>query len=153
MGIRDAINRHPAWAAILSSVAVILVIMVIFLRNRAVDASHAKVFYTTDDGATFFADDLEKVPPFDHDGKPAVRAFVFTSDGGEHQFVQYLQKFSDDVKGRMDARQLRTQIGLGLIKKPGSASWIQESSPKAAAMMAPPRPDAIAKGQYRQVLP
>ena len=93
------------------------------------------------------------MPPFDHDGKPAVRAFVFTSDGGEHQLVQYLQKFSDDVKGRMDGRRLRTQTGLGLIKKPGSASWIQESSPKAATMMAPPRPDAIAKGQYRQVLP
>jgi hypothetical protein len=154
MGIRDTINRYPRAAAAFSSMTVAVVLVSIFLRSRPSGPPRRRAFYTTDDGATLFVDDWEKVPPFDHDGQPAVRAFVFTCDDGKTQFVEYLEKYSDEVKQRMDGKQLQTSVGLGLIKKPGSGPWVSESdAKKARAIIAPPCPDAMGKGQYRQVAP
>src|ERR1700722_10524228 len=53
----------------------------------------SKAYYTTDDGQTTFVDDFFKAYPFDHDGKPAYRAYMFqTSDG--KRFVGYLERYT-----------------------------------------------------------
>jgi hypothetical protein len=39
-----------------------------------------RAFYTTDDGKTWFTDDAERLPPFDHGGKQAVRLYLFSCD-------------------------------------------------------------------------
>ncbi len=98
-------------------------------------------FYTTDDGVTLFTDDSQKVPPFDHDGQQAVRAFVFTCDNGQHQFVQYLQKYSDEVKQQLETSRAFGTFANGLIKRPGDVKWISESDPKAQVIMLPKCPD------------
>jgi hypothetical protein len=62
----------------------------------------AQAYYTIDDGQTYFADDINKVPPFEHEGREAVRAHVFTCDGGRTTFVAYLEKYTPLAKQRIE---------------------------------------------------
>ena len=52
-----------------------------------------QMFYTIDDGATLFADDITKMPPFLYNGNKLSGAYPFTCDGGQHQWVQYLETY------------------------------------------------------------
>jgi hypothetical protein len=56
-----------------------------------------RAWYTVDDGVTRFEDELERLPPFDHQGKQAVRTHVFSCDDGKTTFVAYLQKLPQEV--------------------------------------------------------
>ncbi len=62
-----------------------------------------QAYYSVDDGQTFFADDINLVPPFEKDGKMAVRAHVFTCDGGKTPFVAYLERYTPEAKGKIEA--------------------------------------------------
>lgn len=96
-----------------------------------------RAYYTADDGKTLFADDAERLPPFDHDGKPAVRAMVYSCDGGKTRFVGYLQKLPEDAlqeanqkavaAGRdpkdIDDDEIALKSGW-LAKKPPERDWV-----------------------------
>lgn len=99
----------------------------------------ASGFFTDDDGQTLFTADLMSVPPFDHNGREAVRAYVFTTDGGNTRFVAYLEKYAPQAKQAIEkfrAELLKNpsqppsavaleQIGQGtLVKKPGQGNWV-----------------------------
>jgi hypothetical protein len=151
MEVRRALNR------LLLIAASIVIVLLVFLAFRWSGITRGQpvnmAFYTTDDGATFFADDLGKVPPFDHDGKPAVEAFVFTCDDGQHHFVQYLRKYSDEVKQQLEATHTTVTLTPGLIKRPGDAKWISETYPQASTIMTPKCPDGTGPGPIRPVWP
>lgn len=119
-------------------------------------------FYTIDDGATLFVDDKNNLPPFDHNGHQAVMAFVFTADQGEHQWVQYLQKYSPQAKAQ--AEKLRTShdssginfqlLREGLyVKRPGAGSWVEVTDPKAIAIMNPVAPPSMGTSIPQAVWP
>lgn len=90
-------------------------------------------WYTVDDGKTWFQDDAERLPPFEHDGKPAVRLHLFSCDDGKTTFVGYLQKLPEEVfkkyrdKGidpsKVDDDELAADSGW-LMKRPGDADWV-----------------------------
>src|SRR5213592_4495046 len=97
MGIREGINRHPK--------AVLAVSVALIVAMSSVAALHlmgerppkptpygAKSWYTVDDGRTWFADDAAKLVPFQHDGKPAYRCYVWSCDGGKTKFVSHLER-------------------------------------------------------------
>jgi hypothetical protein len=99
----------------------------------------AKLFFTDDDGKTWFADDATKFPPFaDANGKQAVQAYVFKC--GEHgkAFVGYMLKYTPEGQKRMkDAMNQPngqildippTAFGDSLVKKPGDADWVSRTS-------------------------
>jgi len=65
-------------------------------ENGAATAAPKTAFYTDDGGKTFFKDDISKVPPFDHNGKQALRCDVF--DAGGKQFVGLVYRFTDTGK-------------------------------------------------------
>jgi hypothetical protein len=117
------------------------------------DNAPAQAYFTTDDGATYFADDAKKTAPFDHNGKEAVQCFVFTSDGGKTRFVGYLQRFSVEGKKRREAmsrEQAQNESARILqlmteVKKPGQANWIRGNDPAAAAITTPIAPDGSDK--------
>ena len=89
-------------------------------------------WFTTDDGKTTFADDAQKLPPFDHNGKQAVRACCFTSDDGNTHWIAYLERFSPNGKRVLEAylrRPIEDQDGMertrlmsaGIeVKRPGA---------------------------------
>jgi hypothetical protein len=81
------------------------------------------VFFTIDDGKTLIPMDSKTASPTVVEEKQAVRAHVFSCDGGKTSFVGYLRKFSPIVQE-------------DLVRQPGEARWQQVSSAGAVAIMA-----------------
>jgi hypothetical protein len=92
-----------------------------------------KGFYSDDDGKTYFVDSVKKAAPFNHNGKEAVRAYLFRC--GSTTFVGLLGRNTKVAVSRPDAADLGADyklIAVAIvvgsppifeIKKPGSAKW------------------------------
>src|SRR5438874_1930788 len=110
MSIRETMNRNPkATAVIAIAGAALALYLVIWLQNFLGPPSIAvtKVFYTTDDGKTWFADDADKIYPFDHDGKQAFRAYVFKCNHDAPPFVVALGRINE--AGRTKLAEFRAK--------------------------------------------
>jgi hypothetical protein len=117
-----------------------------------------RVFFTTDDGVTLFADSLLLKPPFDHDGRQAVRAYVFKADGP--QWVQYLEKYSDAGKRQSDVYQSSPPGTVPppsdsewLVKRPGDRDWVPLTASEAANIIEPRSPDGGDAASIQEVNP
>jgi len=82
-----------------------------------------KLFFTHDDGKTWFAAPADARVPFTHEGKLAYRAHVFSVDGGKTPFVAYLSKYSPIA-------------GETLVRRPGVTIWAPVSSATGADVLA-----------------
>lgn len=112
----------------------------------------AKAYYTTDDAspaaamAALFVDDGDRLTPFDHNGKPAYRAHVFTCDGGRTTFVSHLERYTPDglkkMRDMLDKGE-RTVPGAVVIeqdviangtqiKRPGDKDWVLQGNDRLA---------------------
>ncbi len=149
MGIRESLNQNPA---ITTGITIgIIVIALGFIVYQIVGGDGAgspvtEMYYTTDDGATYFADDANKVAPFDKDGKEAVRCYVFKCSDGK-PFVAYLERMQKDAKVKYEAALKASanapegappSMDLEMIqmegmevKKPGDAKWAKRNGPEA----------------------
>ena len=91
MGIRDTINKRPAVAA--SALVILILGAALYAKSSLSRASHeadqSLAYFTDDDGKSYFADAFDKKSGFDHDGKTAYAAYVFSRDGGT-PFVGYM---------------------------------------------------------------
>jgi hypothetical protein len=106
-----------------------------------------RAFYTDDDGAHWFADDATKVPPFDHNGKQAVRAKVYKCDG--KTFVNHMERYTPDAQKRLQQAYARATNSADVVppestglevKAPGGDRWVLATDPAAAQIMAPKCP-------------
>jgi len=116
MSIREIIQRNQRVCGAVAGVAVLAALGV---SMRSLSGSEQpprveRVFYSDDDGATYFVDNVDRLPPFDHDGKPAVRAHVFRCGHGGDAFVGYLEKVDDVTRAKLE--QMR-QAGI-LMREP-----------------------------------
>jgi hypothetical protein len=143
MRVRAFLNRHPAATAavvlVLTGVAVASVVYQLRPQSET-PALPPKDFYTADDGESWFTDEMDKITPFDHGGKPAVQVHLFTCDGGKTQFVGYLEKLPD---GALDTFRTRThfpanavpeaddvaEIVGSLVKRKGETEWVPSTDP------------------------
>ena len=148
MSIRETINRNRATTATVSMVAVAGVLAIVFATRarepeRATSQGGARAWYTTDDGRTWFADDANRVVPFDHNGVPAYRCYVWTCDAGTNQFVSHLERLSEQGRrsvagsNRIDVLQLLP--GTLEVKAPltGDTGWVVTTSPQAEQIQTP----------------
>ncbi len=144
MGIREKLNENPAITT--GVTAAIIVIALIFILYQALHDNTPKpqteAYYSIDDGKNYFADDINQVAPFMKDGKEAVRAYVFSCDGGKNKWVAYLERYSKesqkkilDARAKADDKQYDPMVmeeaamnGLE-IKKPGEGRWIRQNDP------------------------
>jgi hypothetical protein len=130
---------------------VVLVLALIVYRMGAFEGSYeptaaiSKAYFSDDDGATWFADDRAKVPPFERNGKTAHGAEMFTCDGGKTLFVGWLRRYTPEAKKRREQMAQRatgqspTIFGemedpSGVeIKKPktGEKGWVRQTDPSA----------------------
>jgi len=150
MDIREKVNQNPG-IAIGSACAVIIVaigIAVLQLRGSSVTEQAAvsgKLFFTTDDGKTWFSDDTKNIPPYAKDGKEAVRAYVYQAGNGT-KFVGFLERYSPAGKKALEAVIARPEAlaagdpfleaaGQLQWKKPGDANWIDADDPRVEAVM------------------
>ena len=158
VGLRDQINRKPAIATGgvgLLVVALICVIVFNIRKNQPSAISGAQMYYTTDDGKTWFPDAWEKIPPFDHNGAEAVRCYVFkTASSGP--FVGYLEKYTQGVHDRLSGAvqsPLPLDVPSGtLVKRPGDKSWVVEVSAAGQKIVGVKAPNG-STGAVEQVLP
>lgn len=112
-----------------------------------------QAYYTIDDGQTWFADDINKLSPFDKDGKPAYRVYVFTCDGGRTQFASYLERYTPEAHRKLEAARAQgadadpaiyEEVYLtGMeVKKPGAGQWVKLSDwERSTAISSPICPD------------
>jgi len=120
-----------------------------------------QLFATVDDGKTFFVAPGDQLPPYEHEGKTALRAHVFSCDGGRTRFVGYLERYSLRAKALMietwkaektngGRPSVNQELFEGIeIKKPGDADWVRQSEVARAASITnvrcPESPDASAE--------
>jgi hypothetical protein len=169
MDVRTILNKNPRVTLAIASVVIVLVCLLSLMRashiGRTTIATPA-AFYTDDDGQTLFSGAPGLVTPFDHNGKSAVKAVVYTVDRGRHQWVQFLQKFTDESAKHLNAIAANggrmptpEQIAAGpamptlLVKKPGDGDWIPMSDAKAQQLMQPAIPSGMSGSQIELVLP
>jgi hypothetical protein len=102
-GLREIINEKRS---ISLGVAILMLLLAgiyfAFMQRPQPRSKGDKVFYTVDDGQTWFIDSIYKTPPFDHDGKIAVRAMVCSYDNGRRQFCPFVQQYKPDMKETLD---------------------------------------------------
>src|SRR2546422_10453637 len=96
MSIREALNRHKALTTAVAAVVSIVAIGILYwiASGGSVAREGHLAWFTDDDGKTWFADDVNRLTPFDHNGRQAVMCFVYTCDGGKTKFVLYLSRCS-----------------------------------------------------------
>ena len=155
MSIRESIQQSPRITAA-AAVLVIIGTAVWIYSSSSSDLTQrlltTRAFYTVDEGKTWFLDDAEKIPPFQHEGRTAYRVQVYSSSGGKNQFAGYLMRYTTDAAKRLeaakrgDAAAARIQPGRPMlslvdelaisgteIKKPGAGNaWVRRSDIQAA---------------------
>ena len=129
MGVRQWFNDYPrvtiAVVGLVALVAIGAVVMQVMAGRPKIQGALPDAYYTVDDGKTFFSANSEKVPPFDHKGQKAVRAYVYEC-GGE-RFVGYLERFNPEAHKAMTGGTAtpQHQIYGRELKRPGEANWIK----------------------------
>lgn len=135
MGIRETLNKNPAITTVGTIVVILIALGLITweMLPKSPPQIKAGLYYTDDDGQSTFVDLMNKNPPFDHGGKKAVMAGVFTCSG--KQFVAFVQKYTDDMKATMDDPNhgdisSSDMDSNTMVKKPGDGDdkWVALSS-------------------------
>lgn len=131
--LRDKINKNPAQTAAITGGAIVLALLFIVWQACGFGGGGGtgKSYYTIDDGKTFFVDDSNKIPPFKHEGKDAVRAHVFKC-GDAAPFVGYLEMYApqdkkmmeDALAGKAPPQAYTGYSGQAMVKRPGQPQWI-----------------------------
>jgi hypothetical protein len=158
MGLRESLNQqNPKIVLGVTAAIIVIVVMLYFIfeggGSAVVGAESPKAFFSSDDGKTWFADDANKLPPFDTGGKETLRAYVYRCGDGK-EFVAFLERFTPQGKARRQAARdaradgekaapplLDQSNGLE-VKMPGNPTWVSESDPRAEAIMSPRCPGA-----------
>jgi hypothetical protein len=154
VSFRETLEKNKTGFTIAAAVITVIAIGYLFyssLSSGAPDGGPPDQYYfSTDDGASYFAADMKKVPPFDSGGKVAVRAYVYTCDGGKTNYVAYLERFTDASKKQMEAMIAQGKVtplelapvsfSGSLVKLPKSERWIPQSSPAAMQILDAPCP-------------
>jgi hypothetical protein len=172
MGLRETINEKPRVAVAVAGGLVFLglVAAVLQLRGSAPPAGpeFTRAFFSVDDGKTWFEGDATKLAPFDHEGKPAVRAYVYRCGGTE--FVNHLERYKPDAKrtleeaAKPDPTRTAPPNNMGAIqaahlggrevKRPGDAKWTPAADFRAAgAIIAPKCPGSADGGRPEPIQP
>ncbi|HWB54846.1 MAG TPA: hypothetical protein VG722_11660 [Tepidisphaeraceae bacterium] len=165
--MREKFRNRKGLSLVLAAVFFVLAGAVVAYQNwPAKRANLAMSFFTDDEGQTWFSAASTNLAPFDHDGKTAVMAEIFTYDSGNKKICGYLQKYTPEAKRRLEAAfadakshgQPLENVALFhdhgfmdsafLVKKPGlNNPWVPYSDPRANQVLSVQSPDGSAVDQ------
>ncbi len=134
MGFREQLNRKPTLSAgVVFGLLALLAVwaLVVRLTNRASLQAGGEIYFSTNDGKTWFANPAMNQPPFDYDGATAVRCYVFRV-GDSASFVGYLETNTPqmyDLLTGVSHGPGALPAGGTLVKKPGAGTWVPAMSP------------------------
>jgi hypothetical protein len=141
MSVREAIAKNPTTTTIVT--LVVLAGTIVYCLHGISSASGTasnQAYFTTDDGQSFFVDSMDHLPPFDREGKPAYRVWMYSCDGGVTKFPGYLERLTPQGLARMepelaDYKSGKTRVPPGVgptdieVKKPGPGnSWVNRAN-------------------------
>jgi hypothetical protein len=149
VGIRESLIRNPKTGYIVATtLALVAVAAMTFSLARPTGPrpSNGLAFYSVDDGATWFADASDKPSPFDYQGKPAYRVYVWKCAHGK-TFVSHMERLAPAAKKRLDdvkTRPRAAQSGPSVeaetamlsrdleVKGPatGDTGWVKPATPE-----------------------
>lgn len=151
MGIRETLNKNQTLTTgiTIAIIVVALIIIVMQLTGGGGAATvYTKAFFSTnDDGSDWFVDDINKIAPFDHNGKPAYRVHLYTCDKGKTKFVGYLERYTEAGKKKAEALRANPQVARDPaemdvlqfteveVKSPKGTKWIKRNDPKSEEIM------------------
>jgi len=167
MGIREKLKASPSVAAGAAAIFVLVAAAIVarsYWPEKKADLSQA--YYSDDDGKTWFADSTFLVTPFQHNGKTAVVAQVYSYDDGKKEFCAYLAQFTPQAKQELEAaladaqKNGRPPGSVALyqdprfmkegteVKLPGPDNpWIPYSDPRAQSIFSVHAPDGTTVDQ------
>jgi hypothetical protein len=144
MSLREQINEHKKLASIGLVIVIVAILYMVSYRGHGENVDKlvpSQAFFTFDDGKTWFVDSSKRIPPFEYNGKTAVRAYVFSKGG--NNFVGYLERFTPAAKEEMEATVAAATPGphpppfsaptlfsvTGReLKRPGDTVWVSASN-------------------------
>jgi len=143
MSIRATIDRHKRTSTIVAIVVAIGAIGLI-IWQRSPSRPNTEItgsYYTTDDGASWFVDDFDKVVPFDHNGSPAYRLMFYKCGDNGTPTPVFMERYPDAVGKKLSAmlamppeqRDGAQMMDIGNrveVKRPGEAKWYSILSPQ-----------------------
>jgi hypothetical protein len=163
MGIRQILNQHPRTIMVTVTVLLLLLIGLRLYSQRTAQPVPATLsYFSTDDGKTFFADDINLVAPFQREGHEVDAAHVYECNG--RRFVGYIERavspeasaYIESARREMIATaatqpdwkpdgEIVEKINQRLeIKKPGDPKWVNSLGPGATDVMTVTCPDGVA---------
>ncbi len=112
MGIREKMNDNPAITTGVTAAIIVIALVLIVMQFVGSDAPKIpkSAWFSADNGATYVADDINLIPPFQKDGKTYVRAVVFKCGGGA-PFVSHLERYTDKAKAQIEKARQETGAG------------------------------------------
>ena len=166
MSLREKINKNPGAAAGIGVAVLVIGGLLIALQLRGGSSSNSgrpqaavgKNFFTDDDGASFYVDDISNVPPYDHNGKKAFRAVVYMVQGDNpKKYVAYMESYDPADKKKIEDALAQGQVPStvfaqtpAMVKKPGGGNWVKYGSnaQEYGRITSPPSPvkGAIVRG-------
>lgn len=84
------------------SLIAVAAVIIVYYCWPAPRANALYLYYSDDDGASYFKDSVYKFPPFDHDGRQAVEARVLLDRGSK--FVGYMIRYTPEAQKRLQDR-------------------------------------------------
>jgi hypothetical protein len=154
VGIRETLNQNPGITT--GATAGIILLALIFIIWQITGSGGPSVateaFYTTDDGATWFADEADKIPPFDKDGKQAYRVYVYKCKDGD-EFISHLERYTPEAKKKLEEMKTKgpdAQADPGMMEmiymggvevkdpKTGDKGWVKQAQFEQAAKITTP---------------
>ena len=122
MSIQTFIERNLRVAAIVASLPIIAAILVIiqFSSAKSPGAAMTQAHFSTDDGASWFADDINKISPVTINSKEAVQALVVRCGNGK-PFVAYLLRYTPAGKKILEDAVVAAAAAKAKSQKPMSS--------------------------------
>jgi hypothetical protein len=121
MNVREKLNDGRLGIGIgIAMIAIAAVAIYLYVRPTSPRVNATELYYSDDDGASYYKDSVYNFPPYDHNGKTAYQVMVF-DDGGKH-FIGYLvrytpaahkqlvDRYNDALSSHLSDRQLQQQM-------------------------------------------
>lgn len=114
MGLREKlVQNKPLAVTLVAGIFVAAGVSMVYQFRNGMPARPEvpRVYFTVDDGRSYFADSADQIAPFTKDGKQAVRAHVYSCNG--KPFVAFLERYTTSALETMNQATEMSNSGRG----------------------------------------
>jgi hypothetical protein len=108
-------------------------------KGNRPNLSPPQMYFTVDDGKSHFVANASRIPPFDYNGSPAVRVYLFKCGSNGPPFASYLERYTPEAAKKMaelmkspsdDPMAIEELQMNGIeVKKAGGSKWVLRNTP------------------------